>query len=652
MCGIFGWIRPAPLEIDWERATAALATIRHRGPDDEGYLACDAPTGAVTALGGPDSHPDLRLPAARSFRAPANVALGHRRLSIIDLSPNGHQPMNLADGRLWLAFNGEIYNYLELRTELEALAHRFRTTSDSEVLLTACAQWGPAALERLSGMFAFAILDTGRRELFLARDCFGIKPLYFTTRGGGFAFASEIKALMALPGMARTADPQETFQYLRFGERHGGGPTVFAGIESLPAAHYLVVSLIDGRILRRTRYWDPARVERRPMAFADAVAGTRALFEDSVRLHMRSDVPVGACLSGGLDSSALVLAMRRLAGRGQALHTFSFISEDPRFSEERWIDMIDGVTRHKTTPRSADFAADLDSLFAAQELPFMSLSVYAQLRVFRLAAEHGIKVMIDGQGSDEIFAGYSSLIGARITALLARGQVSAALRLMRSLPNTVASMRLRALGTAIGRLLPGALQLPLVRLADGGVYPPWLDRDWFEHRGVRPRIRLHGRGRDALHEELVLGIEHLTLPQLLRYEDSNSMHHSIESRVPYCDRRLAEFALSLPDEYLISPAGTGKHVFREAVRGLVPEPIIGREKFGFPAPDRKWLREVRVQVMDRWFEDAAIRAPFVRIEAARNWLSAALAGSGYWPPQAWLLMGLLGWAQRYDVRWE
>lgn len=652
MCGILGWLRPTTQAIDWERMTAALDRIRHRGPDDEGYLAYDAGSRAAIALGGADTHSDLPLPPARAFRGGANVALGHRRLSIIDLSSCGHQPMSAAEDRLWLVFNGEIYNYIELREQLAQLGHRFRTASDSEVLLAAYRQWGAGALGKLTGMFAFAVLDATRQELFVARDFFGIKPLYFTTSGGGFAFASEIKALLELPDVGRTADAQQTFQYVRFGEREARGPTLFTGIETLPAGHYMVVSLADARILERRRYWDPARIERRELSFAEAVVGVREIFHDSVQLHMRSDVPVGACLSGGLDSSALVLAMRDLVGKGQELHTFSFISEDPRFSEERWIDLIGGVVRHKTAPKSADFAPDLAALFEAQELPFMSLSVYAQLRVFRLAREHGIEVMIDGQGSDEIFAGYSSLIGARITALLARGEIGGALRLMRRLPDTVASMRLRALGSAIGRLLPGAAQLPLVRLADGGVYPPWLERSWFERRGVRPGIRPHGRGRDALHEELCLGIEHLTLPQLLRYEDYNSMHHSIESRVPYCDRRLAEFALSLPDEYLVSPEGVGKHVFREAVRGLVPEPIIGREKFGFPAPDRKWLQEMRGQIVDGWLADAASRAPFLRMEAVRPWLDSTLSATGYWPPQVWQLIGLLGWAQRYDVRWE
>ena len=648
MCGILGILSQRPLALSGVELQSAVEAIRHRGPDDEGYLLFATRPQHVLALAGPDTIPEIDLPPVKGADlSHFNCAFGHRRLSIIDLSSAGHQPMATADGRYWVTYNGEIYNYLELRRELEGLGCAFRTASDTEVLLEAYRRWGVGLLPRLVGMFAFAILDVRARKVLLARDHFGIKPLYLSRRAGELAFASEIKALLSLPGVGRRGNPGRAYQYLRYGERDAAPETLFQDVERLPAAHYLEVDLESMRVDGPTRYWGIDLEARSQATFAEASAEVRRLFDASVRLHLRSDVPVGSCLSGGLDSTAIVMEATRALGRSGPMHTFSFIADDPGITEEPYVDLVTGTVAHKVRPAAADIVRDIDELMLAQELPFESLSIYAQFRVFRLAHEAGIKVMLDGQGSDEIFGGYYTLIGARITGLLAGLRLAAARRVLASAPRNARAYRARMLATAAGRLLPRSLQQLAASTAGEPEFPPWLSGSWFRERGVRPRLRDHGRGREALREELKLSVEHLTLPALLRYEDGNSMHFSIESRVPFCTPALAEFALSLPAEYLIADDGDTKSVFRAAVADLVPEPVLRREKVGFAVPERAWLRGLGDWVGSAPFDPL----PFLEGAVVKREISAALAMKGRWPPHVWRLVNLAFWSRAMAVEW-
>lgn len=652
MCGIVGWIRPRDEVVDVEQIRVANTRIRHRGPDDEGYLMYSAVTGLAVPYAGRDTRGPLSLSGLETCREPGNCVIAHRRLSIIDLTAAGHQPMGSSDGRYWVSYNGEIYNYIELRRELQALGVDFRSESDTEVLLAGFAIWREKLLPRLKGMFAFAVLDARERTLTLARDHFGIKPLYYSARNGHFAFASEVKALLTLPFVSRHADPQQTYQLLRFGERSATGKTLLTGIQFIPAAHHCTVSLETAQCGELRRFWTLRDRPRISIGRQEAADTLRSLLRDSVRLHLRSDVPVGACLSGGLDSSTLVkMALGELPG-GADFHAFAFLSEDSRFSEERWVDMIDGPIVHKTRPTSVDFAQEIRDLIAAQDLPFMNLGVYGQYRVFRLARDAGIKVMIDGQGSDELFGGYASAMGCRLSSLIASGQYANAVRLARYIPNTVPLMRLRTLASSLGRQLPSGMQLRLIEMGAGGLFPKWMKRRWFVDRGIVPSVRPHGRGRDAFHDEILLGVSHLTLPQLLRYEDGNSMHFSIESRVPFCTPSVAEFAVSLPDDLLVSLHGVTKQVLRDAAAGIVPDAIIRREKLGFHAPDRLWLRAAEPIIMEWLPEQGAARLPFLNLAEAKAHIARALASSGFWPPEIWTILGLAGWAAANDIVWD
>jgi len=644
MCGIAGWLRSgagAGAERDALRRASAL--LAHRGPDDLGFLGWRP--GAAPRAG---REPDVAGGAA--------LALVHRRLSILDLSEAGWQPFISADGRHALVFNGEIYNYVELREELEKEGARFRSRSDTEVLLAALARWGAAALPRLVGMFAFAWLDTEARRLVLARDPFGIKPLFWARSAGTFAFASEIPALLALQPLAPRANPRRLYDYVRFGITDHGGETMLEGVRQVPAAHALTLDLDvadAGAAPALARYVDLEPGEPLDLGFEEAAAGLRQRFLESVRLHLRSDVPIGTALSGGIDSSSLVATMRRLEGPRLELHAFSYVADDPALSEERWVDLAGaaaGAIVHKVKPGPEELVADLDDLLAAQDEPFGSTSIYAQYRVFRLARDAGIRVMLDGQGADELFAGYDPFVAARVATLLRRGRLGEAWRLARAVQARRGLALPPLLARAFGLLLPRALEGPARRLVGQELAPAWLDEGWFAARGVEGAALGRRRGRDLLRARLADSLLETSLPMLLRYEDRNSMRFSIESRVPFLTVELARFALALPEAHVIDAQGTSKAVLRAAMRGIVPDAILDRrDKIGFATPERRWLGTLRPWVERVLASEAAARVPVLRLGAVRAEWTEILAGRRPFDFRVWRWINLVRWSERLGV---
>jgi asparagine synthase (glutamine-hydrolysing) len=639
MCGIAGVIGPGAVTAARPLLTSPLQTLKHRGPDDFGWL-IDTPSGLQTGRGD--------LP-----QAPFRALLLHRRLSILDLSPSGWQPMTTPDQTMAIVFNGEIYNYVELREELLRAGCVLTSHSDTEVLLRAYAHWGPTVLRRLVGMFAFAFLDARRRTLFLARDFFGIKPLYYFQADGTFAFASEIKALLRLPFVRRRINPQRCYEYLRFGLTDHGHETMFAEIAQLPAAHYLEMSLDDPRPGEPVRYWDVGGSERIDLSFDEAAVQLRDLFLDSIRLHLRSDVPVGAALSGGIDSSAIVASMRAVHPQAD-LHTFSFIADDPAVSEERWVDLIGDQTHvavHKIRATPEELAADLDNLIRTQDEPFGSTSIYAQYRVFQLARQKGITVMLDGQGADELLAGYRPYLAARIASLVRQGHWLQAARFARRAAKLPGSRGLIRLLLQSGSLLcPASWKALAHQLLGEGLMPSWLNAAWFQGHGVTAPVA-HRRGRsDLLREQLHETVVRTSLPMLLRFEDRNSMASSIESRVPFLTPALAEFVLRLPEEYIIGADGTSKNVFRKAMRGLVPDPILDRrDKIGFATPERRWLTALRPWVDATLASDRAHAIPALNPLAMQREWQAVLEGRRPFDFRVWRWLNLIRWADQFDV---
>ncbi len=622
MCGIAGKVCSDAEHAGAESAVRAMsATLAHRGPDDEGCYAA-----------GP-------------------LRLGHRRLAILDISPAGHQPMATPDGRFQLTFNGEIYNYLELRDELSRHGCVFRSLTDTEVLLHALVHWGPAALRRLVGMFAFALLDTERRTLLMARDFFGIKPLYYVRTDRLFAFASEIKSLLKLPGVRRHAQPQRLFEYLRFGRTDDGGRTLFADIRQLPAGHCLTVSLDEPHGAEPVRYWNLNVRERIDVSLDEAADRVRTLFLDSIRLHLRSDVPVGAALSGGIDSSSILAAMRCVAPHAE-LHAFSYIAADPELNEERWVDVAGaaaGARVHKIHAVPDELLADLDALIYAQDEPFGSTSIYAQYRVFRAARAAGVTVMLDGQGADELFAGYGMYRAGRLASMLRGGRWSAALRFARGHPGML-SLVLQALHRlAPRRIAEFAYRAFVWRSA------PWLKRGWFAARGVDgPATSPARRGSaDCLRAQLYETLFASSIPMLLRYEDRNSMAASIESRVPFLTPALAEYVLRLPESYLLADDGTTKTVFRRAMRGIAPDAILDRrDKIGFATPEQSWLTTLRPWVTATLVSDRARAIAAVDHAAIRSDWEQVLSGRQPFDFRVWRWVNLIRWADRFDVEFN
>ncbi len=631
MCGIGGWAGTGH-GVTHARIQALRGALQHRGPDDEGLW---FDSGLV-------SSDDL---------SPSRVGLVHKRLAIIDLSHAAAQPMADVTGRFRIVFNGEIYNYRELRAELAAAGCQFRTQSDTEVLLNGFAQWGPGILPRLVGMYAFVVHDAARHTLFLARDPFGIKPLFFARNSRAFWFASEAPALLKFAALKPRLNPQRAFDYLSLGQLDHGDESFFSGISSLPAGHFCEVNVDTGQ-LGPMRCQPPLQITGDyAYSFDQAVRHTRELFMESVALHMRSDVPVGACLSGGIDSSAIVCAIRYLYPQAE-IHTFSYIAAGTAWSEERWIDTINAATNshpHKVTVNPQELSSDLDELIRLQGEPFGSTSIYAQYRVFRLAREAGVKVLLDGQGADELLGGYPVFQGLRFAEMLRRGEWLRAVRFLRHSRTWPGRTPAYVLAAGCRSLLPKSMQSLALRLVGRPLVPPWIERRWFAEHGIpSPSPQYALRELPDLKAALLDSLAVTSIPGLLRYEDRNSMAYSIESRVPFLTVALAEHFYRLPSQYLIDDSGRSKAVLREALRGIVPDVILDRrDKIGFATAELDWLR-----TLTPWVEatlQGAEQVPYLRKDRLLQEWRLVQAGRVRFDFRVWRWLNLLRWTDLFGV---
>lgn len=625
MCGIAGgwWQGSEPVD---SRLSRALEKLRHRGPDDRGY----------------ELYPSVD----------AVVALGHTRLSILDLSLAGHQPMLSADRRTSIVFNGEIYNYRELRAELQGLGHGFVSDSDTEVLLAAWRLWGRACLKRLTGMFAFAVLDQVSGTLTCVRDAFGIKPFFYVATDVGFFFASEIPALIELLPGKPMLDWQRAYDYLVHGDYDSGPRTFFEGVSHLPPGHLLVVDLNAKQVATPERWWTPSIVERHDLSFSGAAEMVREQFLQNVRLHLRSDVPLGAALSGGIDSSAVVCAMRHVEP-DLPINTFSYIARGSAMSEEVWVDRVNqhvGARSHKVVVSGEELERDLDDMIAAQGEPFGSTSIYAQYRVFRLAREQGITVTLDGQGADEMLAGYNGYPGQRIRSLLEKRQFPEALHFLNEWAKWPGRSHLAGAKHVVAEMTQGQLHDMLRRLSGMHDLPAWINAGALEERGVicryphqRSTINEVGRRVSA---ELMFSLTQRGLPALLRHGDRNSMRFSVESRVPFLTLDLVELLLSLPETHLISQTGETKSVFRAAMRGIVPDDILDRrDKIGFVTPEQEWLFSMADTVRCWLSED--LQLPFFNQAQIKREFEQIITGRKVFSWQVWRWINFCRWYSRF-----
>ncbi len=656
MCGIFGiWQQPQQ-PINLTAVQQATQAQQHRGPDDEGYLLFNTASRCVVHAGGPDSDPKLNLPLLTHF-ADKNfdLALGFRRLAILDLSPAGHQPMTTPDGRYWIVYNGEIYNYLELKQELLGYGHRFHSDGDTNVILAAYAQWGPNCLQRLNGMWALAILDVKEQKLFCARDRMGIKPFHYFFDGQHFAFGSEIKPLLALPFVPRKINERAAYEYLAYGAVEHSAETFFAEIMHLLPGHWLTLDLNSGT-LNIQQYYQPNLQIDQQLTAADAASEFRRLLTDSVRIHLRSDVAVGSCLSGGLDSSALVCLMHQLlgeTGQREIQHTFSSHFEDKEANELEYMQTViqaTGVQAHFTYPKATDLLDDLARLVWYQEEPFGSTSIFAQWSVFKLVHEHGIKVMLDGQGPDELMGGYIPLTRYFFRELRAQGQYFTLLKELwqhkhlydrpwsELIPNPMQFLKYQILGKRQTNPASTGLAWIAPRLTQA-----YAGQSVFQQNEQQKPFVSTEHFRNVLYQLSFAN----NLQALLKYEDRNSMAFSVESRVPYLDHRLVEFIFRLPSALKVHNGYT-KWIMRDALGGVLPEKIRWRTgKLGFATPERIWQRSILQPCIEQALQDERLRQFIVPESALAYWQTHLQSDRQDYTPWRWVNLSL--WMKAYHL---
>jgi asparagine synthase (glutamine-hydrolysing) len=616
--------------------------VAHRGPNGEGLAYYHPARNQLVQVRSDDTPTDV--PTERPPEG-CTLGFGHRRLSILDLSSAGHQPMSDAVGDCWLTYNGEIYNYVELRQELSAAGHPFHTGTDTEVILAAWREWGEACLARFNGMFAFVLLDRRTRRLFAARDRFGIKPLYFwRTPSGGVAFASEIKQFTVHPGWRARMNGQRVYDFINWGISDHTAETMFAGVRQVRGGEFIVAPL-DQVPRTEPQRWYQLRAAKFNGDFTAASGQFRELFDDSVRLRLRADVPVGSCLSGGLDSSSIVCTIRaQLGHRASALQkTFSAYSDVARFDERTFIEEVaskTGAESHHVVPDSARLLEEMDSI----------ASIFAQWCVFRLARQNGVIVMLDGQGADEALGGYHGYFGPRLAGLLRRGRWPTFWReaaATRAMHGQTWTQQARFLAN---ELLPHGVADGLRRLAGRTVRAPnFLD---LAKLAAEPRGPHESQTdlNDPVRSLSVAQLTSLNLPMLLRFEDRDSMAHGIEARLPFLDYKLVEFCLGLPEDFKLA-SGWTKRVLREGMRDRLPERIRERrDKLGFATAEEIWMRGPQRQVFERLVDDTIGAADGILTPDARKKTARILAGQEKFSFLPWRIISFGTWLRRFNVQ--
>lgn len=621
MCGISGIIdrRNQPVSINQIKIITDL--IRHRGPDDEGY------------------------------HTESGFGFGHRRLSILDLSADGHQPMPYLN-RYVITYNGEVYNYLEIKDELLESGYQFKSKTDTEVILAAYDKWGADCVERFNGMWAFAIFDRKKQEIFCSRDRFGVKPFYYALIGNTFAFGSEIKQFTGLNGWKAQVNVPRMLDFFVNGIFDHTDQTLFEGVNQLRGGHNLLYDLKTQNF--RIYKWYNLREKIKPFAksFEEAKLRFRDLFQDAVRLRLRSDVKVGSCLSGGLDSSSIVCTVNELlreTGQEAVQETVSSCFAQKQYDEQEFIDEVIAKTEIKSNkifPQFGQLFRDLEEITWHQDEPFGSTSIFAQWSVFKEAKKRNLIVMLDGQGADESLAGYPLYYETLLISLVKKLRLN----------------RLRTEAKEYQKLPYYSPKPALLRLVKSFLPKRMLNRvrhllPSHDLRFVKAEYRQQPKGYVPSYFASIqeLSLDQLTLthlPMLLHYEDRDSMAHSIESRVPFLDYRLVEFILSLPDEFKISEGQT-KFILREALGDIIPDKIKNRrDKMAFVTPEAEWMKQNQEFFRERvraaaayfsqWIDAEAIVSAFDQQEKDK-----AIIGSIYWR-----LLVLHAWGLKFGLNRE
>ncbi|HEX6333535.1 MAG TPA: asparagine synthase (glutamine-hydrolyzing) [Flavisolibacter sp.] len=586
MCGIAGIVSIVPSHAD-ERVRSSLGCLAHRGPEGEGLWTNEAGT----------------------------VALGHRRLAIIDLSEAAAQPMHYL-GRYSVVFNGEIYNYQELRDMLRMEGFQFKTDSDTEVLLAAYAAWGPACLRHFDGMFAFALWDAETGVLFAARDRLGEKPFFFSYDEQQLVFASEVKALVQM-GISRDVNEKLLYNFLTIGytvNPGDPGETFYREIRKLPAATSMTFDLGKGEMVLE-KYWQPYVDVQQNLSAENAVEMFREMLRASVQRRMRSDVPLGTSLSGGIDSSSVVALIGQQTNGTYTHNCFTGVFPGFGKDEKMWSEKVAGtfgLHQYTTTIDASEVASLMNEVMAHHDAPFGSASPLLQYRVYQLARQHDVTVLQDGQGADELLAGYHKYYRWYWQELYRKGVLKES--------GELSAARANGIREPFGLLHRGAAMLPdftasvlhVIRqrqaAAGSDLHRDFVDRNRSSFYYTTPAsFDLNGV---LYYDTFVNGLE-----GLLTLADRNSMAHSVEVRLPFLDHRLVEFLFALPPSFKIR-GGWTKWLLRESVKDMLPQEIVWRkDKVGFEPPQRLWMEDPAVQQAIRHAKEEMYRRGIIRRSA-------------------------------------
>jgi len=560
MCGICGIINLNNNPVKEGHIRNMMQVQKHRGPDDDGLFIKD------------------------------NLGLGFVRLSILDLSAAGHQPMFSDDGVYVVVYNGEIFNYIELREELKQKGYFFKTDTDTEVLINSYKEWGEECQHKFNGMWAFAIYDIENNNIFISRDRYGIKPFYYYQDKNIFAFASEIPSLLKVIPQKAQANEQAIFDYLVFNRTDQNEETFFKNIFKLQHGHSLSISAINKTVkIDPPRQWynlkEVVNKKRKTGINADQF---KQLFYDAIQLRLRSDVPVGVCLSGGLDSSAIVSTLLNEFDK-KDLNTFSAVYEKGQFGDETaFIKLYEDALKNMfyTTPTSGSLLDDLKKYIKTHAEPIPATGPYAQYKVMELAQKH-VVVTLDGQGADEMLGGYHYFFGFYFKDLLKQGRI---IKLSQEIYHyLVVHISLFGIKTFVYFLLPKAIRTK-VRVHEKN----YINADFVKKFSKTNSIAGNLYAANSLNEALFNHFEY-KLEHLLKWEDRNSMAFSLEARVPFLDHRLVEATLSADGSEIIKN-GMTKHLLRVSMKGLLPEEIrLRKDKTGFDTPQDEWFRSPEFQ---------------------------------------------------------
>jgi asparagine synthase (glutamine-hydrolysing) len=595
--------------------------IKHRGMNDEGYVFFNEHSSSC--IGG-ENTPDIVWNYGSSYKPTQNIrqlkdpfflALAHRRLSIVDLTPGGHQPMCSSNGELWITYNGEIYNFREIRRDLENKGHKFSTQTDTEVLLYAYIEWGTEMLSRLNGMWAFVIYDKSKKKLFGSRDRFGVKPMYYSLDKDKFLFASEIKSILAYPKTTRIINKEAAFDYLATGFSEKEPESFFKGIQELAPSHFFEFDLCSFQLTLKKYYELKTNNSNEKFNSEKYISNTkevRNLIIGSVKTRLTSEVSIGSTLSGGLDSSTILSSIGRFYKEegfrplNDTLHLFTSSFPDSDEDETHWAELVYKENKeytkwNKDIPSVRDIPSEIEKLVAIQDIPFYSLSAYSHYHLMKKVKEEGVKVLLDGQGGDELMAGYNIHFSIYLKELIKTNSIEELYKNLSFKGGNSFSIKNSDLLFLLKNTLIGFSKNKMINRYQTQLTNKYFFKEDFSNLYPEKINALFSRNDKGLNDFLKEQFTGPDLKTLLRVCDRNAMAYSIENRTPFADDiSLIEKLFSIPSVYKIRN-NLSKSLLRDSMAGIIPDKIKNRtDKIGFATPEYKWFKSNEEYFLDHF----------------------------------------------------